>query len=236
MINLRPSSSEKWVNCPASAKLEQGYPNIQTASASEGIYAHEVAEWCLKNNISPGDLRCKITPKGMRKHVQAYINYINDISKDKQLYVEYPISLYKPFGIKHHGKIDSLCITPNEIFIIDFKYGKWSVNAFNNYQLLMYAYAVFTSKDFVFNTLESITLTIIQPRVACTVSSWKLNKKEFIENIQPIKNAIEKVNSDTPPYNPGKHCMFCKAKKTCTIKPKGIEFKSKVTFENEYYA
>lgn len=225
---LRPSSAEKWVNCPASAKLEERYPDIQTDKALEGVFAHKIAEWCLKNNTSTLHAPYEIEIKGMVECVDSYVNYVRYISKDKELHVEYDVSL-RPFGINRFGKIDSLCVSPNEIHVIDFKYGKWPVEIINNYQLLMYAYGVFNSN------VKSIKLTIFQPRIKNKVSSWNLNVKEFKDRVQLIKDAIVKVNSNNPSFNPGKHCIFCKAKYNCPAKPRGVEFKSKPKFEDESY-
>lgn len=204
---LRASSAEKWVNCPASAIVEQGFADVSRVCADEGILAHEIAEWCLKENQPP---EVKARP-AMARHIRAYIDYVSKASLGHELYVECMVPLV-PFGIDSVGKIDALCVSPRHLHVIDFKYGRVPVALDNNYQLYMYAYGAL--KSFVFKNLTGITLSIIQPRLGQTILV-DIPMGEFNNYISVIKMAVERVRNKDMTYNPGRHCMFCRAKKHC---------------------
>lgn len=48
---LAPSSAEKWMNCPPSARLEATMPDTSGIAAAEGTVAHELCELLLKREI-----------------------------------------------------------------------------------------------------------------------------------------------------------------------------------------
>lgn len=52
---LAPSSAYRWMVCPGSIVLEQGFPNTTSVYAAEGTAAHELASWCLANDEQPED-------------------------------------------------------------------------------------------------------------------------------------------------------------------------------------
>lgn len=52
---LAPSAAHRWMVCPGSIVLEQGFPNTTSSYAAEGTAAHELAAWCLTNDEQPED-------------------------------------------------------------------------------------------------------------------------------------------------------------------------------------
>lgn len=52
-VQIRPSSAGKWVNCPGSAKMEEGLPDGDTSCADEGTVAHWIAAKILKGEPLP---------------------------------------------------------------------------------------------------------------------------------------------------------------------------------------
>ena len=44
---LSASGSARWMNCPGSVRMEEGYTNTSSIFAEEGTRAHTVAEMCL---------------------------------------------------------------------------------------------------------------------------------------------------------------------------------------------
>jgi hypothetical protein len=50
---LAPSAAHRWMVCPGSVVLEQGFPNTTSVYAAEGTAAHELAAWCLSNDEEP---------------------------------------------------------------------------------------------------------------------------------------------------------------------------------------
>ena len=45
---LSASSSKQWLNCPPSARLQEGFPNESSSYAEEGTFAHSVCEYKVK--------------------------------------------------------------------------------------------------------------------------------------------------------------------------------------------
>ena len=45
---LSASGSKRWLSCPPSARLEETYPDKETAAAREGTLAHAIGEFYLK--------------------------------------------------------------------------------------------------------------------------------------------------------------------------------------------
>ena len=45
---LSASGSKRWLSCPPSARLEETYPDKETAAAREGTLAHAIGEFYRK--------------------------------------------------------------------------------------------------------------------------------------------------------------------------------------------
>ncbi len=48
---LSASSSERWINCPPSARLCESYPDKGSNYAAEGTDAHELCEYMLRRAL-----------------------------------------------------------------------------------------------------------------------------------------------------------------------------------------
>ncbi len=46
---LSASGAHRWLECPGSVLLEEQYKNTTSTFAEEGTFAHEIAEYILKN-------------------------------------------------------------------------------------------------------------------------------------------------------------------------------------------
>ena len=45
------SSASRWMTCPASVKASRGIENKSSKYAAEGTCAHELADYCLTNDL-----------------------------------------------------------------------------------------------------------------------------------------------------------------------------------------
>src|SRR5690606_4733368 len=50
---LSASQAERWLNCPPSARLQEGIPDKPSEYAAEGTAAHELAEASIKLSVVP---------------------------------------------------------------------------------------------------------------------------------------------------------------------------------------
>lgn len=245
-LKLRASSSERWINCPGSTRLEHGIPeDVPSMYAKAGIQAHEIAATILnlpertieayKKLYSVND---NILFLPIFFNVEAYVNYINEImicdEHTKFLLIERKVdfSHVLPDAEDPTGTCDALIIDDVQkiLHIIDFKYGKGvKVEVENNPQLLLYALGAINDLQFLYD-IDKIVLHIVQPRID------NLQHQELtIEELEPWKTFfIEKsqlaLSEDAPRIPSKKACKFCKAKTIC---PEYQEFNKPFTI-NEF--
>jgi len=232
---LSASGSYRWIHCPGSISAEEGYPDIVSSYAKEGILAHSVAEICLLNSENPfnyvnsKNIDFSITVN-MAKFIQKYIDYIQKFRNlESRILVEKVVS-YSRFVPEGFGTVDCVLLNSDVIHIFDFKYGRSWVNFKHNTQLQLYALGLYQeySKKYSCNFFY---LHIVQPRISNT--GYSIYTKEQILHFgewvtEKAKNALQ-INA---PRIPGdKTCQWCKAKKDC---PEFLSFQKSKDYENPW--
>lgn len=223
---LSASGAHRWMNCAPSARLEEQFPNKDTIYSLEGTVAHEVAEQTLQlwhkkdfEGDIPEPLDCDMV---IHKGILPYVEYIADAwrtaqskSNDTVLFLEQKLDLdfMIPDGF---GTGDAVIIYGNTLEIIDLKYGKGiKVEAQDNEQLRCYAAGAYKLFEDLYEDIENISMTIVQPRLD-HVSNQTISKDTlmaWVENevVPKAKIAYE----GTGEFIPGDHCHFCKAGAVC---------------------
>ena len=79
---LSASSSKQWLNCPPSARLQEGFPNESSSYAEEGTFAHSVCEYKVKKYLHERVSR----PKSDQW-------YTEEIDQITDVYAEFVISI-----------------------------------------------------------------------------------------------------------------------------------------------
>lgn len=145
---LSPSSSGRWLTCPASPLMEEGKPNTTNSFAAEGTAAHYLAEQCLSFGLkTPAELvgeTLRVTDKGdcvfldadntnddhfayefeidvdMAAYVQVYIDLVDDLLATTQgdLFVEQRLSLTPLTGEEGAGGTADTVILTDDEIII----------------------------------------------------------------------------------------------------------------------
>ena len=88
---LSASSAGKWLNCPASARLEAELPDNSGEAAAEGTLAHALAELKLRKYFTPMATRTyntemkklKADPlyqEEMQRHTDTYVEYLKSVA------------------------------------------------------------------------------------------------------------------------------------------------------------
>lgn len=227
---LAPSGAERWVNCPASIRMEQGLPDSVSEAALEGTLAHEWSEKIFNaaDTLRPGLYR-QIECSEMRFHVQENVekmqalfnSFVAKHNADARLLVETRFHYSEYIW----GTLDFAVLNDNEACIYDFKYGRrHEVGAEENLQLICYALAV--RKTLCINP-EKWHVYIFQPRAMSgeIFKAWHFDRSVLDEWERELSKA-EKVALDILGMdlnedglqnwtNAGKHCTFCKAKFKC---------------------
>lgn len=100
----------------------------------------------------------------------------------------------------------------------DFKYGSGVyVSAENNVQQKIYALGALLEVLCVGHTVDTIELTIVQPRFegAAPVRSWSFKAVELLDFVADLKEAAARTRLPDPPRVAGGHCKFCPKARTC---------------------
>lgn len=221
---LSASSSQRWISCNPSARLEQEFSErTESEAAREGTIAHEFAELKLKAKLGMIDKKdipiCE--DEEMDLYTEDYADYVFEQYKkakkhDKNAIIlieqRLDFSCYVPDGF---GTVDALIISKGKLQIYDFKYGKGiTVIAINNSQMKLYALGALRKYGKEYE-IKKVKLTIIQPR-RFNISSWDTTPYQLKRWANgTLRKAADNAYKGTGEYQPGEHCQFCKAKYRC---------------------
>lgn len=225
---LSPSAAERWLKCTPAPRLEAKFEEAESDYAREGTLAHSICECLLQGFLKDGiTLLTLAEEKFFQKqefYTGAMLEYCHDFAayvlsryaEGDLLCIEEKIDLtaYIPeaFGTTD---VYHLQVKDKTLHIEDFKYGKGvAVSAADNPQLKIYALGVLKRIPKKYK-VETVTLHIFQPRIANN-SEYSISVKELLkwseDELKP--SAILAFNGEGV-YNPGDHCLFCKAKANC---------------------
>ncbi len=229
---LSASASHRWILCPPSARLEEGFEDKSGTSAEEGTLAHELAELRLqkffKKGIGPvtwkkNVARMKENPlwdDEMLRHTEEYFDHIKAIvigHKEKAfVLIEEKVDFteWVPEGF---GTADCILIIGDTLYIRDFKYGKspnGKVEAKDNSQLQLYALGAYKAYGMLF-PIKKVNLGIEQPRLD-NFDEWETTIEDLLEFGEKIKVIAGKAYKGEGEFNPGeKQCKWCKARTKC---------------------
>lgn len=228
---LSASGAHRWLLCTPSAKLEEQFPDTTSEAAREGTLAHELAELKLRNYINPNDVskrklnaqikKMKENPlwqEEMIGHTDTYLYYIRDVSLSfpsaPALAVEkrLDLSAFIPDGF---GTADCILIRGEDLWVVDFKYGKGvPVSAEENPQMMLYALGAYQAYQILY-PVKTIHLTIVQPRLD-NISEWSCKIEELLSFGEEVREKAALAIKGEGVYCPGEtQCRFCRAKAQC---------------------
>ena len=216
-----PSSSARWLNCPASIRLAEENEEIikriearkDNSAAEEGTLAHAALESVLLGTPLPEGV-----DEVMLEHVKWAASIIKSIPA-KYAHVEHRVSL----NADCWGTADCIIFaTDQTLHVIDFKYGRHQVHAEENTQLGLYAVMAWPEKV----RAAKVMLHILQPRIERggeerrVHSCWEAPKRWLEGLSSKAKQAISLVNSKPAM---GDWCQYCPAKGFCPAQHKEVE-------------
>lgn len=229
---LSASGASRWMACPPSARLEQGFENKTSEYAEEGTLAHELGELGLRKalgEISTRKYNSEIKKIGTHKLYSAdmpdYVELYTDTCMEKvsEAKAKTPDAVFKveqrldfsewvPEGF---GTGDFVIIADGTMEICDLKYGKGvPVSANNNKQMMLYALGAIQEFSFLYD-IEKVKMTIIQPRLD-NISTFEVTADDLLkwaeEYVKPTADLAFKGEGE---FCAGDHCQFCRAKAVC---------------------
>ncbi|MBR5529218.1 MAG: DUF2800 domain-containing protein [Oscillospiraceae bacterium] len=222
---LSASSSERWLNCPPSARLCEAYEDKGSDYAAEGSDAHTLAETRLKQalgiptddpveNLTWYNAEMEDCAQGYAAYVVELLETAKQNCSDPVVMIEQRVnfSRWVPGGF---GTGDCICIAEGLLNIVDLKYGAGiEVSADHNPQMMLYALGALEIFDGIYD-LDTVRMTIYQPRKS-NISIFEMPKDELLkwadtELIQKAQLAYEGQGA----FSCGEWCRFCKAKAEC---------------------
>jgi hypothetical protein len=212
------------MTCPGSVALSEGIEDTSSKNADEGTMMHAIAAKCLETGtdaiqyIGTKDAETGLTlDAGQAGQVQFYVMHVRDIvnATGGELRVEQRLPIWwMTLEQDAHGTADAVIVTPDELIIVDAKFGFKEVDAEDNPQLLMYAAAAFDELKVAYD-FERIRVVISQPRLGAkpehTYTVDELG--QFIVNVMAAAHAVDTEPEKLVPSPKG--CQWCRAKATC---------------------
>ena len=229
---LSASGASRWLACPPSARLEQGFPNTTSEYAQEGTLAHELGEQVLKQKLGCISIKefnkeyktikkNKLYTPDMLDYIDTYIDTcMEKVSEAKartpdaifRIEQKLDFSEWVPDGF---GTGDFVIIADETMEICDLKYGKGvPVSAVGNKQMMLYALGAIAEFSFLYD-IEKVKMTIIQPRLD-NISTNEVDTNELLKWAEEVlKPTAQLAFKGEGEFCAGDHCQFCRAKAVC---------------------
>lgn len=227
---LSASGAHRWLYCTPSAKLEAMIKPTTSPYAEEGTVAHSLAEAAARfalKQMSQEDYTAAVDAiktseyynKEMAEHCLDYAMFVETralqlANPEVLLEARIKFSDWVPGGF---GTADCLILTDKRLEVIDFKYGKGKrVDAYQNPQMRLYALGAYQIYGMVYD-IESVGMTIYQPRLSNGISSDEISLTELLEWGEDfVKPRADMAYDGLGDFAPSEEvCRFCRAKATC---------------------
>ena len=222
---LSASSSERWLNCPPSARLCEAYEDKGSDYAAEGTDAHALCEFRLKQalgipaddpieNLSWYNEEMEDCAAGYAAYVSELLETAKQTCADPVVMIEQRVD-FSRWVKEGFGTADCIVIADGVLNICDYKNGQGClVLADRNPQMMLYALGALEIFDGIYD-IDTVRMTIYQPRKS-NISVYEMDKADLYEwanseLTQKAQLAYECQGS----FSCGEWCRFCKAKAEC---------------------
>ena len=222
---LSASSSHRWLHCPPSARLCEGYDDKGSNFAAEGTDAHALCEYKLRaalgmeakdptEDLSWYDAEMEESANGYAAFVMELVEEAKKNCSDLVVLIEQRLD-YSRYVAEGFGTGDCVIIADGTLHIVDFKYGRGVlVEAEDNPQMMLYALGALELFDCLYD-IDTVSMTIFQPRRG-NVSTYTLPKADLYEWADTVlAPTAELAWSGEGEYHCGEWCQFCRAKADC---------------------
>lgn len=222
---LSASSSHRWLNCPPSARLCEGYEDKGSEYAQEGTDAHSLCEHKLKlalgmETTDPTE-NLSFYNEEMEQCACDYASYVLELVEEAKKICKDPVVLieqrldFSRFVAEGFGTGDCVIIADGTLYIVDYKHGKGvEVSAEENPQMMLYALGALELFDGIYD-IDTVRMTIFQPRrenvSVCVMAKDDLLQWAYNDLMAKAKLAYDGGGE----FACGDWCRFCKAKAAC---------------------
>lgn len=232
---LSASSAHRWLNCPASARLAEQFPNQTSPYAEAGRVAHAIAELkARKYFLEPMSARTynaqlkklRDSPhfdKSMDENTDTYLEVLKEtaLSFEKAPFVALETRVdFSDSVPEGFGTADCIMIGSGTIVIIDYKNGAGvPVEAEDNPQMKLYALGALQVYAPIYgDTIQRAVLKIVQPN-AWGTKTWETTVQALklwaFNTVKPIARIAYDGKGG---FSAGGWCGFCPAKAQCSAR------------------
>ena len=249
---LSASSSERWLNCPPSARLCENYEDKGSDYAAEGTDAHTLCEFRLKQALGmPTEDPIENLSwynEEMEECAAGYAAYVVELLETAKLTCSDPVVMieqrvdFSRWVQDGFGTADCILIADGVLNIVDYKHGKGvEVSAEGNTQLSLYSLGALEIFDGIYD-IDRICVHIFQPRKSNVVSST-MDKSDLYEWADTeLTQKAQLAYEGQGNFSCGEWCRFCKAKAECRERAEAnlalarYEFQSPALLDDEEIA
>ncbi len=220
---LSPSSSERWLHCPRSARLCEDMADTTSSYASEGTEAHALCEHLLlqalgRNTTDPRPLFKQYSAE-MQEAAENYTQYVMEQVADFRaqgiepaVYVEQRLDL-RAFIPDCMGTSDAIVVGGDTVIVIDFKFGNLPVPA-TSPQLRIYSLGVCELLSCLYD-FTRVKTVIFQPKLGA-IDEAEITKDDLYawanDVLAPIAQMAYEGKGE---FECGDWCRFCRARNQC---------------------
>ena len=249
---LSASSSERWLNCPPSARLCEAYEDKGSDYAAEGTDAHTLCEYRLKQalgipaedpieNLSWYNEEMEECAAGYAAYVVELLETAKQTCSDPVVMIEQRVD-FSRWVQDGFGTADCILIADGVLNIVDYKHGKGvEVSAEGNTQLSLYSLGALEIFDGIYD-IDRVCVHIFQPRKSNVVSSM-MDKTDLYEWADTeLTEKAQLAYEGQGSFSCGEWCRFCKAKAECRERAEAnlalarYEFQSPALLDDEEIA
>ncbi len=223
---LRPSSADRWINCPGSLRLCADLPELPSSSyAEEGSRAHIVFEMAQRTGALTREM-CESD----EQH-NALLIAMDAMAVERRRFVTLELEVYEAKVVplrawpETAGSADVVMVGRladgrRAVTISDLKYGKNVLVSPGSPQIALYGLG---AADLVGGHVDTMRTVVIQPRLKRTtippVRSIDHSRDGMAQFLRKAANAAHATTMPDAPLVPGsKWCMWCAAKDVCPAK------------------
>jgi hypothetical protein len=237
-FRLGGSNAKTWLHCTAMPEyvLELKKAGAiaeeeQSPFAEEGGAAHSLLEICLKNRIPPDEYFMKklngfVVDEEMVRTVSVHYDRIISLLcqfKKHEIYVEKRFDLTPYVKYPCGGTADIILYLPEErhLFVDDYKHGcGFTVEIHDNPQPIFYALGACRELREKNRMVETVDLTIVQPRIPHIdgpIRTVNTTASEIIKwGRKILRPTVKKIiEGDTKFHADADGCFFCPANGVC---------------------
>ena len=222
---LSASSSERWLNCPPSARLCEAYEDKGSDYAAEGTDAHTLCEYRLKQALGiPAEDPIENLSwynEEMEECAAGYAAYVVELLETAKLTCSDPVVMieqrvdFSRWVQDGFGTADCILIADGVLNIVDYKHGKGvEVSAEGNTQLSLYSLGALEIFDGIYD-IDRVCVHIFQPRKSNVVSSMMVKADLYEWADTELTEKAQLAYEGQGFFSCAEWCRFCKAKAEC---------------------